>query len=269
VGAAYRQAAARGLVELRPGSGAYVAAPPRQTDPLPSLVARERATGAPYAAVRDLLERWREAVAARHVTVVGPGDAQLEVWRRELVDRLSPVSVRVTGLTREAAARSPGRLRRTVVAGTGKALAALDPVLPPWAETVLLRPGPPRRLPCLLEALPRGSVLAVATGARRIAEEVRALSASLRGGEVAVVRVDALDETAAGRSLDVARIVLADVVARGRLRGRVDGRRIRTLRHLPRSTGRDLARAFGAPAQREGRPATEGRKCTRRGAETS
>lgn len=242
---AYRSAAARGLLDLRPGSGAYVAGPPGADDPFRSLVARERAAGGSYDALRELMDGWRSAVEARRVTVVGSGPALLDIWARELSKALAPVGVRVSTVTRDAAERSPRRLLRTVVAATAATLEALEPVVPRSAERVLLRPGPPRRLPRLLASLPGGSVLAVASRSTRLAGEVRGVAASLRGEDVAVVRVDPVDARRAARVMRVARFVLADVVARGRLEGRVEARRTLTLRHLPRSTGRDLARAFG------------------------
>lgn len=260
VRAAYRKLAAHGVVEARPGSGVYVAPRPPPDGPSPStdlpprgrpfrrFLARERARGRSWGDVAELMDRWRGAVAARRVTVVAGDDDLRRVWVRELRDTLSAVDVDVAGLPPSEAGARPGRLARTVVAATAGRLAELRPLLPPWSEGTVLRPGPSPRTRRLLLQLPPGSVVVLVSRSRVLRRETRELAAALRGGEVAVRGLAPGDVDRRRRALRVARFVLTDVVCRPALAPEVGRRRLLTLRHLAREPARELARCFGPPA---------------------
>lgn len=242
---AYRSLAGRGLVEVRPGSGAYVASPPAGA--FRSFLARERAAGRSFGDVDRLLDRWRRAVAARRVTVVGPEEQIRRVWVAELRPDLEPAGVSLAHLSPEEARRRPRRLHRTVTVGPAAALAALEDRLPPWTETLVLRAGPPPRVRRLLLRLPVGSVVALVTRSPLLRRQIRELAASLRDGDVAVTAVGPDGGSRRDRALRVARFVLADMACRPGLRRRVGRERLLTLRHLAPETGRQLARCFGPP----------------------
>lgn len=253
VRAAYRRLAGRGLVTIRPGSGVYVAEP--RKDGFRGFLARERAAGRSFDEVARLMERWRRAVSARRVTLAGPDEGLREVWAAELRPALEPVGVRISHLSTAEALEAPGRLASSVVAGPAGALDALDRALPRWAATVQLRPGPPPRLRRLLLRLPRGAVLAFVTRSEAFARQARELTASLRDGEVALRAAEPDAGPRLDRPLRVARFVLTDMSCRPAVRGRVEGRRLLTIRQLPPGIGRELARCFGpAPSNARKEP---------------
>lgn len=250
VRAAYRRLAGRGLVTIRPGSGVYVTEPAEEG--FRGFLARERAAGRSFDEVARLMERWRRAVSARRVTLVGPDAGLREIWEAELRPALGPVDVRVSHLSPSDALEAPDRLAASVVAGPAGALEALDPALPRWAGTVQLRPGPSPRLRRLLLRLPRGAVLFLVTRSEAFARQARELAASLREGEVAMRAVAPDPGPSLDRALRVARFVLVDMSCRTDVRERVEGGRLLTIRHLAPGTGRELARCFGPPAAAAG-----------------
>lgn len=254
VRAAYRELAGRGVVVPRPGSGVFVApvGPPAAGAPLRRFLARERASGRTWSDVAELMGRWREAVGARRVTVVAADEDLRAIWVEELRESLEPVDVTVVGLPLAEARAHPDRLARTVTAAPAGCLAELGPSLPRWTEGVLLRPGPSPRTRRLLFRLPSGSVLTVVSGSAALRRQTRELASALRDGEVAVRGLAPEDAGRRGRLLRVARFVLTDVTCRPAVARVVGERRVLTLRHLSRETGRELARCFGAPRARSG-----------------
>lgn len=251
VRAAYRRLAGRGLVTIRPGSGVYVTEPTE--DGFRGFLARERAAGRTFDEVARLMERWRRAVSARRVTLVGPDAGLREVWAAELRPALDPIGVRTSNLSPAEALEDPGRLATSIVAGPAGALGALERALPRWAGTVRLRSGPSPRLRRLLLRLPRGAVLVLVTRSDALARQARELTASLRDGEVALRAGEPDAGPRLERPLRVARFVLTDMSCRPEVRGRVGRRRLLTIRQLPPETGRELARCFG-PVPSNGDP---------------
>lgn len=249
VRAAYRRLAGRGIVTIRPGSGVYVAEPAEEG--FRGFLARERAAGRSFDEVAHLMERWRRAVSARRVTLVGPDAGLREVWAAELRPALDPVGVRTSHLSTSEALEAPERLAASVVAGPAGALDALDEALPRWAGTVQIRPGPPPRLRRLLLRLPRGAVLVLVTRSGTFARQARELATSLREGEVALRAAEPDAGPRLDRRLRVARFVLTDMSCRPEVRQRVEARRLLTIRHLPPGVGREMARCFG-PAPGDG-----------------
>lgn len=260
VRAAYEELERAGLVTVRPGSGVFVRETAADSDPRGSadepafrrFLARERASGRPWRETAGLLARWRAAVGAGRVCVVGRSSRLLEIWAAELADALSG-SGRGSGVAVERVAldvvrRRPDSLGRCVVAAPTTGAAEVATLVPPWMEVFPLRAGPSGAARRLLLRLPEGAVVTLATRSATVRREMTELAAALRDGAVAVVPLD-VDTlgTAGGRSppgrpeergqrlLRVARFVLADVPCEPRLAGRVPSERIRTLRHLVRA----------------------------------
>lgn len=247
VRAAYRALAGRGLVEIRPGSGVYVTRPERNG--FRGFLAREREAGRSFADVARLVQRWRRSLRSRHVTLVGPDAGLREVWADELRPGLEAEGVGLSVLAPADLREAPERLSGTLVAGPPGALDGLDDVLPRWAATVQLRPGPSPRLRRLLLRLPEGAVVALVTRSDTFARQVRELGAGLRDGEVAVRPVGPRRDERFARTIRVARFVLADVSCRRDVRGFVESERLLTVRHLPVGLAREMARCFGPPAE--------------------
>lgn len=247
VRAAYRTLAGRGLVTIRPGSGVYVSEP--APDAFRAFLAAERAAGRAFSDVGRLMERWRRAVSARHVTVVGTDTGLRELWTAELASALEPAGVAVSHLPPSVVRDEPARAGRSVLAGPVGAMDGLEGHLPRWAETVVLRPGPSRQLRRLLLQLPVGAVLAAVTCSDALLRQIRELAACLRGEGVAVTGAAPGSGARLERALRVARFVLADVTCRPVLRRRVGRERLRTIRHLPPEAGEELARCFGPPPE--------------------
>lgn len=247
--------------ETAPDAGTAPSSPPRGL-PFRRFLARERARGRTWGEVARLMDRWRGAVAARRVTVVADDDLR-RLWIRELRDALADVDVAVTGVAAAEARSRPACLARTVVAATAGRLKELRPLLPPWSEGAVLRPGPSPRARRLVLRLPPGSVVALVSDSRALRREIRELAAALRGGEVAVRGLAPGDVDGRRGVLRVARFVLTDVVCRPALAPEVDRRRLLTLRHLAREPARELARCFGAPAVPRGSGGSGGRPPSR------
>lgn len=246
---AYHRLAGEGLVAVRPGAGPYVSGPP--ADAFRRFLVREREAGRSFARTARTMERWRRAVSARRVTVVGTDAKLREVWAAELASDLAGLAVDVAHLSLEDARRGEGRLERSLVAAPPRAMTRIRERRPRWTPSLCLRPGPSSRLRRLLLRLPVGAVVAVATGSDVLARQLSQLAGSLRGGDVAVIAVDPRAGSEGDRALRVARFVLADMACRPAFGRRTDARRLRTLRHLPVRTGRRLARCFG-PAPEAG-----------------
>lgn len=249
VGAAYRELADRGLVRVRPGSGTYVAGGPGSPGAgaagggaFRGFLARERAAGRTVAEVAALVDRWAEAVEARRVVVVGRDPGLLAVWEAEAREELEPLGMEVRSSTLAAARRDPSRLEAAAVAAVPGRLPEAGALAPRWAELVPLTAGLGGSVRRLLLQLPRGAVTAVVSRSEHLRREAVELAAGLRGGEVAVAGLDPGREERLARVLPVARFVLVDVPSREAMRARVPSGRLRTLRHLPRSDLRELAR---------------------------
>lgn len=244
--AAYAELSTRGLVRTRSGSGTYVAA---ELDPVAAaggnafrgFLARERAAGRTAAEVTELVDRWLDALGARRVVVVGDDGELLEVWEAEAREELAPLGVEVRACSLSDARREPSKLGAAAVAASPADLPEAAALAPRWAEVVPLAAGPDGGMRRLLLQLPRGAVTAVVSRSRALRREMGELAAALRGGDVAVAGLDPRREEPLERVLPVARFVLADVPSREAIRERVDGARLRTLRHLPRSGLRTLA----------------------------
>lgn len=267
VRAAYRELAGRGLVEVRPGSGVYAAgaagaAPPRRGSAPPAspggaygdtagalraFLARERAAGRRASQVAGLLGRWREAAAARRVTVVARDPDLTELWTREAEAALRPAGITVEGIRLRRARAEPDRLGRGLVAAGPESHPEAAALAPSWTEVVRLRPGPSPRIRRLLVRVPTGTVVATVTRSPRPSEEVRALAAGLRGGEVAVATCGPDEPGRLERLVRVARFVLVDVTCREAAAGVVPAVRRLTLRHLAPEALAALARYLGDP----------------------
>ncbi len=243
---AYRELSKRGLVTLRPGSGAYVSG---RLDPVGAaggdafrgFLARERAAGRTVAEVTSLVDRWVDSVKDRRVVVVGGDRELLAVWAAEAREELEPLGVEVRASSLAGVRREPRRLEAAAVVSAPEGLPEVRALAPRWAELVPVAAGIDASVRRLLLQLPRGAVVAVVSGSDRLRREAAELAAGLRGGEVAVAGLDPVREERLGRVLPVARFVLVDVPSRGAMRARVPGARLRTLRHLPRAGFRELA----------------------------
>lgn len=248
VRAAYAELAGRGLVEVRPGSGAYVAGGDAGAGrSLRGFLARERAAGRSVEEVAGLLDRWSESAAARRVVVVGRDPELLAVWAAEVRQALSTAAVEVESLVLSRVRAEPSRLGRGLVAAGPASRAETAALAPPWTEVVALRPGPSRRTRRLLLRVPRGTVLATVSRSRRLVEELRALAAGLRGGAVAVAAAGLEEGRRLRRLVGVARFVLVDVTCREALTDLVPGERRLTLRHLAPGDLALLVRYLGEP----------------------
>lgn len=251
VAAAYRALARRGLVEVRPGSGAFAA--PYRLDPalvgraLRGYLARERAAGTSAGEVAGLLGRWREALADRRVAVVARDSDLLAVWTEEVREALAPAEAAVEGLALADARSAPDRLAAGLVLAGPAARAEAEALAPAWTEVVSLRPGVPPAIRRLIARVPAGAVLAAVSRSRRVRDELRDLAAGLRGGEVAVAAAPPGDRERLRRRVEVARFVLVDVTCRETVAGLVADARRRVVRHLAGAELEAVARWLGAP----------------------
>lgn len=251
VAAAYRALARRGLVELRAGSGAWVA--PYRLEPavvgraLRGYLARERAAGTSAGEVAGLLGRWREALADGRVTVVARHPDLLTVWTAEVREALGTAAGEVEGVTLAGARSAPGRLAGGLVLAGPAARPETAALAPPWTEVVALRPGVPPGIRRLIGRVPAGAVLAAVSRSRRLVEDLRDLAAGLRRGEVAVAAAPPGDPERLRRRVGVARFVLVDVTCRETVAGLVPDARRRVVRHLAAAELEAVARWLAAP----------------------
>lgn len=251
VAGAYRALARRGLVEVRPGSGAFAA--PYRLDPalvgraLRGYLARERAAGTSAGEVAALLGRWREAVTDRRVAVVARDPDLLAVWEAEAREALDPAEAEVEGLALADARTAPDRLAGGLVLAGPATRAEAEALAPPWTEVVGLRPGVPPAIRRLIARVPAGAVLAVVSRSRRVLDDLRDLAAGLRGGEVAVAAAPPGDRDRLRRRAEVARFVLVDVTCRETVSALVPDARRRVVRHLAGAELEAVTRWLGAP----------------------
>lgn len=239
VAAAYRELEGRGLVEVRPGAGAYADAGPapgggpgRESLGLRGFLARERASGRSAGELAAELERWREAVAGKRVLVAGSDPGLLAVWTAEAREALEPAGLSVEPVESERLETGSPPLSAALVLAGPACRPAAEALASPGTDVVGLRPGIPPGARRLLARVPIGSVVAAVSRSRRLVAELEALAAALRGGEVAVAGVSPDDEARLRRRLRVARFVLVDLPGRPAVAGRVPADRRRTLRHL-------------------------------------
>ncbi len=252
---AYRRLAREGLVELKPGSGAYVTAPDtgegdaavapgvgpgRDPDPFRAFVARERARGSGTAELAGLFERWRAALSARRVIVVDEEPELRELRRRELEWALS--GIRVTASDPDALRRQPERASGALIAASPRQAPAMRAALPPWVEVVALRaPGGARERRLLLR-LAVGAVAVLVSVSPTLRRRFRDLAAGLRGREVAALALAPGASPRLDRGLRLARFVLADVACRPALEGRIEATRLLGVRTVDPALCADLAR---------------------------
>lgn len=267
--AAYRRLARAGLVELRPGSGAYVAGlegkatvvgrPRREPDPFRAFVARERARGSGTAELTGLFERWRNALSARRVIVVDEEPELRELRRHELAGALP--GIQVTGSDPGALRREPERASGALVAADPRHASAMRAALPPWVEVVTLRaPGGSGERRLLLR-LAVGAVVVLVSMSPTLRRRFRELAAGLRGREVAALALAPGASPRLDRGLRLARFVLADVACRPALEGRVEAHRLLTVRAVDPALCEELARtlAMGPIGMEPGGRAAGGR----------
>ncbi|MDP2479508.1 MAG: GntR family transcriptional regulator [Candidatus Palauibacterales bacterium] len=252
---AYHRLAREGLVELKPGSGAYVTAAAtgeadgavapgvgrgRDPDPFRAFVARERARGSGTAELAGLFERWRAALSARRVIVVDEEPELRELRRRELECALS--GIRVTASDPDALRRQPERASGALVATSPRHAPSMRAALPPWVEVVALRaPGGARERRLLLR-LAVGAVAVLVSVSPTLRRRFRDLAAGLRGREVAALALAPGASPRLDRGLRLARFVLADVACRPELEGRVESTRLLGVRTVDPALCADLAR---------------------------
>jgi DNA-binding transcriptional regulator YhcF (GntR family) len=252
---AYRRLAREGLVQLRPGSGAYVTArdgravpageASREPDPFRAFVARERSRGSGTAELTGLFERWRAALSARRVIVVDEEPRLRELRRRELAGALP--GVRITASDPDALRREPERASGALVAAAPRHASAMRAALPPWVEVVTLRaPGGSRERRLLLR-LAVGAVVVLVSMSPTLRRRFRELAAGLRGREVAALALAPGASPRLDRGLRLARFVLADVACRPALESRVEARRLLTVRAVDPVLCEELARTLALP----------------------
>ena len=258
VGAAYRDLADAGHVEVREGSGVYAVHPAGgpegaavaagAPDPeaavgaaLQDIGRRARAAGLGRPRLIEMVERWSRAAASGPVRVVAKDQKLAAVWAAEVRAAVGPAGRTVDGLSLAAARSDPDTLAGGVVL-TGPAVRAeVEALAPPWIEVTSLRPGPPPLARRLLARVPAGTVLAAVSRSRVVLDELQTLAAALRGGEVAVAVAFPEDRPRIRRRVRVARFVLVDVACREAVADLVpEGRRL-TLRHLAADDLRRLA----------------------------
>jgi len=268
VGAAYRDLADAGRVEVREGSGAYAVSPAggraggaadaRAPDAeatvgaaLRDLGRRARATGLSRPRLIEMVERWSRATAAGPVRVVATDPELAEVWSAEVRTAVGPAGCTVDGMSLSAARSEPAVIARGMVLTDPAIRTEVEALAPPWIEVTSLRPGPPPLARRLLTRVPAGTVLAAVSRSRVVLDELQTLAVAQRGGEVAVAPALPGERRRIRRRVRVARFVLVDAACGEAVADLVPESRRLTLRHLPAGDLERLAQWLG-PSRENG-----------------
>jgi DNA-binding transcriptional regulator YhcF (GntR family) len=221
VQAVYRTLAARGVVVLREGSGAYVAEL-RQghadatglAAPLRRAIEEARSRGLTDAAIREAFEAALRPRAPERVVVVNPHPDLLALYLHELRPH---VPAPLLGCTLdELAAFGPETLGEAVYLTSANHAAALRAQLGAAARLHVFTLASTDALLAHVATLPPGAWVAVVSGSARI----RVLTRELLAGAWPADRIavaDALDPVATRAALGIAGLVVADAVTQDAL----------------------------------------------------